>query len=74
MAEETYFIMYDCELRKVGCVLLQALGGTVPSPLFHKYFGDPKSWVLYASPGLRLYPIKESQLPLLAEKTDFTSG
>lgn len=69
--EEIYYIQYDCERRKVGCVLLQALGGTVPKGLFFKYFSNTKSWLLHPTPDLKLYPIKESQLELLAAKTDF---
>jgi hypothetical protein len=68
----TYFIRYDCTRRKVGCVLIQAIGGTVPSNLFWKYFGDCNSWSVDADENMKLYPITEEQLPLLAAKTDFT--
>ena len=68
---EMYFIRYDCEARKVGCVLLQCIGGTLPSVLFHKFFGDANSWTLDPT-DLKLYPITEAQLPLLAAQTDFT--
>lgn len=69
-AEETYHIVYDCVLRKPGCVLLQALGGTVPKDLFFQYF-DTSCWLLHPTPNLKLYPITRSQLPLLAEVTDY---
>jgi len=73
MTREPYYIAYDCERRKVGCVLLQvALGGTVPSTLFYDHFGDNNSWLLAPTPDLKLYPITEKQLPMLAAKTDFT--
>jgi hypothetical protein len=72
MDEPVYRIMYDCKLRKVGCVLLQQVGGTLPSGLFWKYFGDSNCWLVYPTDDLKLYPITESQLPLLAAKTDFT--
>jgi hypothetical protein len=72
MKKPTYYIRYDCELKKVGCVLLQVIGGTVPKELFFKHFGDSNSWLLHPTPNLHLYPITEDQLPILASKTDFT--
>ena len=71
MTAPVYFIRYDCEARKVGCVLLQAIGGTLPSRLFHEFFGDTNSWTLDPT-NLKLYSITEAQLPLLAARTDFT--
>jgi hypothetical protein len=68
---KNYRIAYDCDLRKVGCVLLQAaLGGTVPNDLFHRYF-SPESWLLAPTPNLKCYPVTEAQLSILAAKTDF---
>jgi hypothetical protein len=72
MSEPVYFIRYDCKRRKVGCVLLQAIGGTLPLQLFWKFFGDSDSWTVAATDDLKLYPITEAQLPILAAKTDFT--
>lgn len=69
---EIYFIRYDCKRRKVGCVLLQQIGGTLPSRLFWKYFGDSNSWLVAPTDDLKLYPITAEQLPLLAAKTDFS--
>lgn len=69
----TYYIAYDCERRKVGCVLLQvAFGGTVPTALFYDYFSNSDSWLLAPTPDLKCYPITEEQLAILAAKTDFT--
>ncbi len=67
--EETYYIMYDCNLRKPGCVLLQALGGTVPKDIFFQYF-DTSCWLLHPTPDLKLYPIKASELEALAAVTE----
>lgn len=66
-----YRIAYDVSRCKVGCVLIQAaLGGTVPSDLFHEYFGAGEAWTVNAT-GCQVYPIRKSQLPLLASRTDF---
>jgi len=71
VSEPVYFIRYDIKARKVGCVLLQCIGGTLPSRLFHEFFGDTNSWTLDPT-NLKLYSITEAQLPLLAVQTDFT--
>jgi hypothetical protein len=64
-----YRIAYDVERCKVGCVLIQvALGGDVPSALFHEHF--PEGWTVAVN-GCQVYPIRKSQLPLLAAKTRF---
>ncbi len=68
--EETYEIMYDVELMKPGCVILQAFG-TVPRELFYLHFGDSNCWLVHPTPGMKLYRVKKSELPLIAEKTDF---
>ena len=61
-----YRIAYDVARCKVGCVLIQAaLGGTVPSALFFKHFGTGDSWTGSAR-GCQVYPIRRSQLPVLA--------
>ena len=66
-----YRIAYDVDCCKVGCVLIQAaLGGTVPSDLYYAHFGAGESWTVNAS-GCQVYPIRKSQLPLLAAKTNF---
>ena len=65
-----YRIAYDVKRRKVGCVLIQAGLGTVPSKLFYDYFGTGDAWTVDAS-GCQVYPIRKSQLPLLAARTNF---
>lgn len=70
-ADPEYRIAYDVDRRKVGCVLIQAVLGTVPSKLFHDYFGNGEAWIVDAS-GCQVFRIRRSQLPLLAARTDFT--
>lgn len=66
-----YRIAYDVERCKVGCVLIQAtLGGTVPSDLYYEHFGTGEAWTVNAR-GCQIYPIRRSQLPILAAKTSF---
>ena len=66
-----YRIAYDVKRCKVGCVLIQAaLAGTLPSSLFYDYFGTGDAWTVDAS-GCQVYPIRKSQLPLLASRTNF---
>lgn len=72
MSDEVYYIRYNCARRKVGCVLLQVAGGTLPSHLFWKFFGDANAWTVELTDDLKLYPITEEQLPALAAQTDFT--
>lgn len=70
-ADPEYRIAYNVDCCKVGCVLIQAaLGGTVPSDLYYEHFGVGESWTVNAS-GCQVYPIRRSQLPLLAAKTNF---
>lgn len=65
-----YRIAYDVDRCKVGCVLIQvALGGTVPSDLYHAHFAA-EAWTVNAR-GCQVYPIRKSQLPLLAARTHF---
>lgn len=66
-----YRIAYDVDRCKVGCVLIQAaLGGTVPPSEFHDFFGACESWTVNAT-GCQVYPIRRSQLPMLAARTSF---
>jgi hypothetical protein len=63
-----YRIAYDVEHKKVGCVLIQAaLGCDVPRDLYFNYF-DTDTWTLDAN-ACTVYPIRRSQLPLLAART-----
>lgn len=66
-----YRIAYDVENCKVGCVLIQAaLGCDVPRDLYFDYFGTGDAWTVNAS-ACQVYPIRRSQLPVLAARTDF---
>jgi len=63
-----YRIAYAVDRCKVGCVLIQvALGGDVPHDLFYNYF-PAEGWTVTVS-GCQVYPIRRSQLPLLAART-----
>ena len=69
-----YRIAYDVDRCKVGCVLIQvALGGDVPRDLFFEYFGASEAWTVIAR-GCKVYPIRRSQLPLLAARTSLDRG
>jgi len=70
-SEDTeYWIAYDVERRKVGCVLIQAaLGGDVPRDLFLDYFGVD-SWTVSAC-DCQVLPIRRSQLAILVARTNF---
>ena len=70
-SDPEYRIAYDVDRCKVGCVLIQAaLGGTVPSDLYYAHFGTGEAWTVNAT-GCQVYPIRRSQLSVLAAKTDF---
>ena len=65
-----YRIAYDVDRCKVGCVLIQvALGCDVPNTLFFEYFGTGDTWTLIPH-DCQVYPIRRSQLPLLAARTN----
>lgn len=70
----TYQIMYDVSLRKPGCVLIQALGGTVPKELFFELFGDSNCWLVALTPDMKLYATTEEELRQIAKITDFKRG
>jgi hypothetical protein len=66
-----YRIAYDVDRCKVGCVLIQAaLCCDVPRDLYYDYFGTGDAWTVNAS-GCQVYPIRRSQLPMLAARTNF---
>lgn len=65
-----YRIAYDVDHCKVGCVLIQvALGGDVPQDLYYAYF-TVDAWTVNAS-DCKIYPIRRSQLSVLAARTNF---
>jgi len=66
-----YRIAYDVDRCKVGCVLIQAaFCCDVPNTLFFDYFGTGDAWTVDPR-GCKVYPIRQSQLPLLAARTNF---
>lgn len=66
-----YRIAYDVDRCKVGCVLIQAaLSGIVPIDLYYEHFGTGEAWTVNVI-GCQVYPIRRSQLPLLAARTNF---
>ena len=64
-----YVLVYDIELCRPGCVLLQtALGGTVPNELFIKLF-PAESWLLAPTSAMQTYSTTPEQLQMAAAKT-----
>lgn len=58
-------IVYDAKLKRPGCVLLQALGGTVSSEVMHRF--PTNSWLLAPTPDMKVYEVNEKQLEILIE-------
>ena len=57
-------IAYDCDLRRPGCVILQAaLGGSTEAA---KRFPS-ETWLVAPTKGLKLYPVTSEQLDKLVE-------
>ena len=64
-----YRIVYDCKLKKPGCILLQAaMGGTVPNGLFYKYFPS-ETWLVDLTEGMKIHTITDELLPKLSAIT-----
>lgn len=64
------FFMYDCDLKRPGCVLLQAAYEGTPS-LAHMF--PTESWLLAPTPGLKKYRIAtRDQLNKLIELTNLS--
>lgn len=60
-------IAYDCELRRPGCVILQAaMGGSSEAA---KMF-PVESWLVAPTDGLNVYPVTRGQLKVLIEMTE----
>jgi hypothetical protein len=58
------YIAFDCDLRRPGCVLLQAgMGGD--TRFIHLF--PTETWLLAPTPGLRLYPVNEDQIQQLVD-------
>ena len=60
-------IVFDIELMKPGCVLLQASLGGEPE-LAHRF--STSDWLLFPTPGLKLYEINEEQLNKLVNMVE----
>lgn len=46
-------ILYDTDLRRPACVLLQAVAGG-NRDAFMKYFGGSENWLVAPTPGMKL--------------------
>lgn len=69
MSTAPHVLVYDCELHRPGCVLLQvAMGGTVPRDLFFELF-DAADWLVAPTDNLTAYKTTEEQLRIVAAKT-----
>ncbi len=61
-------IAYDPELRRPGCVLIQAmLGGCSTEDLMTHF--DDCDWILGPTPGMDVYRVTDEQLAKLGEIT-----
>jgi hypothetical protein len=61
-------IVFDIELMKPGCVLLQATMANVP-PNFSELFASGL-WLVHPTPGMKVYAVTESELERLARKVE----
>lgn len=59
-------IVYDLDLMRPGCVIIQAGRGCDPA-MAHAF--DTEDWLVRPTPGMRIYPITPEQLPILVQKT-----
>ncbi len=65
-------IVYDCTLRRPGCVIIQAgMGGDVPD--FASRFPS-ESWLVAPTKDMRTYKVTEDQLKKLVEMTEKAHG
>ena len=68
--EGPFTLVYDVELRRPGCVLLQvAMGGTVPSEIFQMLFPN-ETWLLAPTPEMKPYRTTREQLLVVVTKTE----
>jgi len=61
-----YTILYDAELKRPGCVILQALGGNVPN--FQMHFPS-ETWLTAPTANMKKYSITEDEIRKLSEIT-----
>ena len=59
-------IVYDADLRRPGCAIMQALGGA-PSSVAQAF--PTESWLLAPTPGMRVYRLKPGELAALIDIT-----
>jgi hypothetical protein len=59
-------IAYDCELKRPGCVILQAAmgGSSVAARMF-----PAESWLVSPTDNLHVYPVTRGQLKALVKMT-----
>ena len=60
-----YRIVFSPSHRRPGCVLLQGLGGTVPSPKFYDLF-PPETWLVTPTDDMAAYPADDAMLEQLS--------
>lgn len=60
-------IMYDCDLKRPGCVLLQVMCGLSTEDLMTHF--DNEDWLLHPTPGMQLYNVTDEQLVQLGKIT-----
>ncbi len=53
-SEELIPILFDMELMRPGCAILQVLAGA-DRAAFSKYFGGSDKWLTNTTPGMKLY-------------------
>lgn len=67
LSETTYVLVYDIELRRPACVLLQIMmGGTLPE--FTELFMGAK-WLVDTTPNLKRYRVTLEQAKKIAERS-----
>ena len=62
-------ILFDMELMRPGCAILQVLAGA-DRAAFGKYFGGSDRWLTYATPGMKVYRGTAEQWAMAARISD----
>jgi hypothetical protein len=60
-----YRIVFSPKRRRPGCVLLQVMGGTVPSQKFHDLF-PAETWLVAPTDDMAAYPADDALLEQLS--------
>jgi len=67
---EDYTIVYDCDLKRPGCALLQAsMGATISN----EKLAQLDNWLLFPTDGLKLYPLNEEMFEIIKGVTNESS-